>query len=99
MVPELTRVAESQEGVALTSSGWFAVGMTDREPRNTDDLPADRHLREDVAPAASGEQAESPDRDFLPGQTNAGQQVAGLASATGYEEKEKPEQRDSNNPI
>jgi len=74
--------------------------MTDREPSEAGDLPADQHLRDDVAAASGEAEAASPANHFTPGQTNAGQQVAGLASATGYGENEDPEaQQDGNNPI
>jgi hypothetical protein len=65
-----------------------------------DNLPADQHLRDDVAPA-SGAEAEDPGKgDFTPGQTNAGQQVGGLASATGYGKEQDPDaQGDTNNPV
>ena len=70
--------------------------MTDQEPSGTSDLPADEHLRDDSGEADTA----SPDNHFTPGQTNAGQQVAGLASATGYGENEDPEaQPDGYNPI
>jgi hypothetical protein len=74
--------------------------MTDQEPSGPSDLPADEHLRDDVAPDSGQADTVSPDNHFTPGQTNAGQQVAGLASATGYGENEDPEaQPDGNNPI
>ena len=60
-------------------------------------IPSDEHLRQDVAPEAG---ADSPDTSFRPGQTNAGQQVAGLASASGYGDDVDPdEQHDGNNPL
>ena len=74
--------------------------MTDQEPSEAKDLPADEHLRDDVAPHSGEAGTVSPDDRLTPGQTNAGQQVAGLASATGYGENEDPEaQRDGNNPV
>lgn len=74
--------------------------MTDQEHFDKSDFPADEHLRDDVAPASGDEDAVSPDSRYTPGQTNAGQQVAGLASATGYGENEGPEaQPDGNNPL
>lgn len=74
--------------------------MMDHDNSGNGDLPADEHLRDDVAPASGEADTVSPDSRFTPGQTNAGQQVAGLASATGYGEAEDPEaQRDGNNPI
>jgi hypothetical protein len=75
--------------------------MTHKEPGNAS-LPNDEHLKGDVAPESEGDQGgATPDGgEFAPGQTNAGQQVAGLASATGYPENQDPEeQRDSNNPV
>ena len=49
-------------------------------PASDPDLPADDHLREDIsAPSDTKEEAANP---FVPGQTNAGQQVGGLAGAT-----------------
>jgi hypothetical protein len=71
--------------------------MSDKETPSNQDLPADKHLCEDIAPGSGEEQAASPDGHFTPGQTNAGQQVAGLASATGY--GEDPGEQDSNNPV
>ncbi|TLM88141.1 hypothetical protein FDW84_01055 [Pseudarthrobacter sp. NamE5] len=63
-------------------------------------IPSDEHLRQDVAPETEGEPQGSPDPGFTPGQTNAGQQVSGLASATGYGKDLDPEaQPDGNNPI
>lgn len=74
--------------------------MSDKEPARSRDLPADRHLRDDVVPASGEENEEPPAGRFTPSQTNAGQQVAGLASATGYGEEQDPDaQGDSNNPI
>jgi hypothetical protein len=79
---------------------WLARGMNDKESRNTNNLPADEHLREDVAPGAEADQAALQEGNFLPGQTNAGQQVAGLASATGNAGNQDPEEDlDSNNPV
>lgn len=76
----------------------FAVNMTDKESPN--DLPDDPHLRDDVAPGTGTEPAGTGDDRFTPGQTNAGQQVAGLASATEYRAEEDPEPRqDSNHPA
>lgn len=75
--------------------------MKEQEHPGTSDLPADEHLRDDVAPdAGEADTVSSPGSRFMPGQTNAGQQVAGLASATDYGENEDPEaQPDGNNPI
>lgn len=86
--------------VAAILVWWLAGCMTDQERSGNSDLPADEHLRDDVAPASGEEETVSPDSHFTPGQTNAGQQVAGLASATGFGEDEDPEvQPDGNNPI
>ncbi|MDQ0870912.1 hypothetical protein QFZ70_003385 [Arthrobacter sp. V1I9] len=64
------------------------------------DIPDDEHLRQDVAPDSGGEAQDAPDSGFTPGQTNAGQQVGGLASATGYGKDLDPEaQPDGNNPV
>lgn len=64
------------------------------------DLPADGHLRKDVAPESAGEDQGLPEKAFLPGQTNAGQQVSGLMSGSGYAADQDPEkQPDGNNPI
>ncbi|MFJ6157753.1 hypothetical protein ACIQF8_15265 [Pseudarthrobacter sp. NPDC092184] len=63
-------------------------------------VPSDEHLRQDVAPNAGGEPQEAPDSGFTPGQTNAGQQVGGLASASGYGKDLDPEaEHDGNNPV
>lgn len=72
--------------------------MADKEvPKN---IPDDEHLRQDVAPESEGEPQDAQDSGFTPGQTNAGQQVGGLASATGYGKGLDPEaQPDGNNPI
>jgi hypothetical protein len=60
-------------------------------------IPSDEHLRQDVAPEAG---VDSPATSFRPGQSNAGQQVAGLASASGYGDDVDPdEQPDGNNPA
>jgi hypothetical protein len=86
--------------VAAVTGRWFAGCMTAQENSGNHDLPADKHLRDDVAPASGEEETVSPGSHFTPGQTNAGQQVAGLASATGYGENEDPEaQPDGNNPL
>jgi hypothetical protein len=86
--------------LAAIPYGWLAVSMTENEPPPASELPSDRRLREDVAPAAEEESIADPEKRFTPSQTNAGQQVAGLASATDYREEEDPEsQGDSNNPI
>ena len=65
-----------------------------------DGLPADEHLRNDVAPA-SGPEADDPGQsELIPGQTNAGHQVGGLASATGYGKEQDPDALgDTNNPV
>ena len=55
---------------------------------------------QDVAPESGGEPQEAPDSGFTPGQTNAGQQVGGLASASGYGKGLDPEdQPGGNNPV
>ena len=88
------------EFVAVGPPGWLAVDMSDKEFPKSSDLPADRHLRDDVMPASEEEREESPEDRFTPGQTNAGQQVAGLASATSYGEEQDPDsQGDPNNPV
>ena len=72
--------------------------MTDKDVSK--DLPADDHLRQDVDPESAGEGQGLPDKAFLPGQTNAGQQVSGLMSGSGYAADQDPEQQpDGNNPI
>ncbi|NUS36006.1 MAG: hypothetical protein HOQ04_06030 [Pseudarthrobacter sp.] len=64
------------------------------------DIPSDEHLRQDVAPGSEGEAKDSQDGQFAPGQTNAGQQVSGLASASGYGKDLDPEaEPDGNNPV
>jgi hypothetical protein len=64
------------------------------------DIPDDEHLRQDVAPDSGGEAQDAPDSGFTPGQTNAGQQVGGLASATGYgKDLDREAQLDGNNPV
>ncbi|AUZ33180.1 hypothetical protein C3B78_00880 [Arthrobacter sp. PGP41] len=61
-------------------------------------VPSDEHLRKDVAPDAAEEPQGS--SGFTPGQTNAGQQVAGLASAGGYGKDLDPEaEPDGTNPV
>jgi hypothetical protein len=63
-------------------------------------VPSDEHLMQDVAPESGGEPQEAPDSGFTPGQTNAGQQVGGLASASGYGKDLDPEaEPDGNNPV
>jgi hypothetical protein len=72
--------------------------MTEKE--SPEELPDDPHLRDDVAPGAGTEPLGTGDDRFMPGQTNAGQQVAGLAPATDYGPDEDPDaQQDSNHPI
>jgi len=63
-----------------------------------ENLPLNDHLQEDIsAPSDQGEAARD---DFTPGQTNAGQQVGGLASTTGYGDGQDPDSgTDTNNPI
>jgi hypothetical protein len=71
--------------------------MKDEEP-GADDLPSDSHLKDDIS--AASDQPEEAAGDFTPSQTNAGQQVAGLASATNHSEDEVGGSRtDSNNPV
>ncbi|MDQ0755250.1 hypothetical protein [Arthrobacter sp. B3I4] len=73
--------------------------MSDQGARPTSDLPADKHLRDDVAPAA-GAAPGTDEGGFTSGQTNAGQQVGGLASAAGYGKEQDPESLgDTNNPV
>ena len=81
------------------AGGWcLAVGMADDEVSKN--VPSDEHLRQDVAPETGAESQGTPDSRFTPGQTNAGQQVAGLASASGYGDGVDPdEQPDGNNPV
>ena len=63
-------------------------------------VPDDGHLRQDVGPESEGEPQDSQEDQFAPGQTNAGQQVSGLASATGYGTDLDPEaQPGGNNPV
>ncbi|TLM81715.1 hypothetical protein FDW83_14930 [Pseudarthrobacter sp. NamE2] len=73
--------------------------MSDSEARSTDDLPDDEHLRNDVVPASEAEPESSNPEHFTPGQTNAGQQVGGLASATGYGTGQDPDEPNTNNPV
>jgi hypothetical protein len=72
--------------------------MSAENPR-LEDLPEDEHLRNDVVSAAEDGQEASPGSHFTPGLTNAGQQVGGLASATGYGDKQEPDDMDSNKPV
>lgn len=84
--------------VAAGPRRCLAVVMADEEISN--ELPSDEHLRQDVAPDAEGGAEDVQEKEFLPGQTNAGQQVAGLASATGYGKNQDPEEStDGNNPV
>jgi hypothetical protein len=63
-------------------------------------VPSDEHLRQDVAPGSEGEAQDPQDGQFAPGQTNAGQQVSGLASASGYGKDLHPEaEPHGNNPV
>ena len=71
--------------------------MSDAEARDTD-LPDDDHLRNDVQPDSSAATELPKDKKFTPGQTNAGQQVGGLASATGYGDDQDADEAD-NNPV
>jgi hypothetical protein len=62
------------------------------------ELPSDSHLQEDIS--VPSEDTPETRADFAPGQTNAGQQVAGLASpATDPMDKESGPDADSNNPV
>lgn len=81
------------------ADGWcLAEGMADDEVSKN--IPSDEHLRQDVAPESGGDSQDTPDTAFTPGQTNAGQQVAGLASASGYGDDQDPEEQpDGNNPV
>ncbi|MFE4836045.1 hypothetical protein ACFRAU_15370 [Arthrobacter sp. NPDC056691] len=65
---------------------------------DTKNLPADNHLQEDIS-AASSETPDEPADRFAPSQTNAGQQIAGLASTTPYGEDQDPDGTDANNPV
>ncbi|BCW56215.1 MULTISPECIES: hypothetical protein [unclassified Arthrobacter] len=63
-------------------------------------VPSDEHLRQDVAGGSEGEAQDPQDGQFSPGQTNAGQQVSGLASASGYGKDLDPEaEPHGNNPV
>ena len=71
--------------------------MSNQKDSPASGLPADEHLRNDVAPnTPPGEESKA---GFTPGQTNAGQQVGGLASAAGYEEKDPDKPKDTNSPA
>jgi hypothetical protein len=73
------------------------VGMKDNES-SAENLPLSNHLKEDIS--AATDSAEETDNHFTPGQTNAGQQVAGLASATDYgEDEEHGSGTDASNPV
>jgi hypothetical protein len=86
--------------VAEDLSGWLGGGMSDQRAQPASDLPADKHLRDDVAPASDPEPDGDAQGGLTPGQTNAGQQVGGLASAPGYGKDEDPDSRgDANNPV
>lgn len=53
-----------------------------------------------MAPESQGEPQDDTDNGFTPGQTNAGQQVGGLASASGYGDDLDPEaQPNGSNPV
>jgi hypothetical protein len=72
--------------------------MTDKQ--ESSDLPLDPHLREDVEPGADRETADGEGKLVPPGQTNADQQVAGLAAATHYGDDVDPEaETESNKPL
>lgn len=61
------------------------------------DLPSDDHLQDDIsAPSDKPDQATE---HFTPGQTNAGQQVGGLASAVQDPNEEDGTKNAANNPI
>ncbi|WP_159629845.1 hypothetical protein [Arthrobacter sp. 8AJ] len=63
-------------------------------------LPDDEHLRKNVAPGSEEPPQDVQEDQFAPGQTNAGQQVAGLASASGYGKDPDPEAGpDGNHPV
>lgn len=72
--------------------------MSEKNPHSTEHLPDDEHLREDISAPGEGEGGPA-DQHFTPGLTNAGQQVAGLASASGYGEGEDPGEQDANHPV
>ena len=79
-------------------TGCLAGGMAEEEVSRN--VPEDAHLRQDVAPESEGEAAEAQKGQFAPGQTNAGQQVSGLASASGYGKDLDPGAGpDGNNPV
>ncbi|GAB5080730.1 hypothetical protein [Arthrobacter sp. AD-310] len=70
------------------------------DEQESKDIPADEHLRQDVAPGREAKSQDPQDGQFAPGQTNAGQQVSGLASASGYGKGLDPEaEPDGNNPV
>jgi hypothetical protein len=72
--------------------------MTDNE--ENPNLPGDPHLREDVVPGADQETEAAAKKRLPPGQTNADQQVAGLAAATRYGDEVDPEAEvDGNKPL
>lgn len=88
------------KAVAIVVAGWLCGGMNDQGARPNSDLPADQHLRDDVAPAVDPEPENEEQSGFTPGQTNAGQQVGGLASAADYGKEQDPDSRgDTNNPV
>lgn len=85
------------EALAAGTRRWFAGGMSD-DASSTEGLPLDDHLREDIS--APSDNSDGTDDQFTPGQTNAGQQVGGLASATGYGKDQDPDANaDGNNPV
>lgn len=73
--------------------------MSDKEAPSSPEMPDDEHLREDVALASGEERKDSADNHYLPGQTNAGQQVAGLTPVIGYGDSQNHEEQDSDNPV
>jgi len=86
--------------VAERVLGWLSEDMSDQGAPDRSDVPADEHLRDDVSPAAAPEPHGDGQGSFTPGQTNAGQQVGGLASAADYGKEQDPDSRgDTNNPV
>lgn len=72
--------------------------MADEEASKN--IPNDEHLREDVAPESEATSQDAQEDQFAPGQTNAGQQVGGLASASSYGKDLDPEAgQDGKNPV
>lgn len=71
--------------------------MEENQPSDVN-LPTDSHLQEDISVPVDDDDGEAADH-FVPGQTNAGQQVSGLASATDYGEEQVPPGETGNNPV